>query len=319
MNSQATQTASSLQAAAAQTIAAQQLEASVSAMGQFAQATSAASNANATMMALSANATVTAMCLQATAMAGEAQATAASQVLQATWMAQSAQATAVSQAATASAQAYRPPTQLPPSPEVVERLNFASGATSTYVDGMINEGQTLNFLLRALAGQTMMVSVYSPGYNVYLGIVGLSDGIPLMRTAVEGTEFSGVLAMTQDYQISLFSPDQRSSYTLQVIIPARIQFAPGAISANVDGRVIGGSTNHYLLRANAGQTMSITIFSPKDDLFLTIYGMTDGNPLVRSVSGATSWSGILPGTQDYSIQVVSTGDTSNYTLQVIVQ
>jgi hypothetical protein len=304
---------------AAQTIAAQQLEASASALGQFAQATFAAANANATMMALSANATGTALIQQATILAGAAQATAAAQALQATAMAQAAQATAVSQAATATAQAYQSPLPPPPSPEVMERLSFASGATSTYVDGTINRGQTLNFLLRALAGQTMLATVYSPASNVYLGIVGLSDGIPLMRTAVAGTQFTGNLTATQDYQISLFSPDQRSTYTLQVIIPARIQFAPGAISANVDGRVIGGSTNHYLLRANAGQTMSVTIFSPRNDLFLTIYGMQDGSPLVRSVSGAASWSGVLPGSQDYFIEVVSTGDTSNYTLQVIVQ
>jgi hypothetical protein len=164
----------------------------------------------------------------------------------------------------------------------------------------------------------MLATIYSPNNNVYLGVVGLSDGIPLLRTAAGATQFTGVLPLTQDYRLSLFSPDQKSNYTLQVIIPARIKFAHGTYSASVDGHLQGNTVNYYLLRASAGQTMSVAIFSPHNDVLLTIYGMQDGSPLVRSVSGATTWTGVLPGTQDYMIEAVSVGATTNYTLQVMV-
>ena len=65
--------------------------------------------------------------------------------------------------------------------------------------------------------------------------------------------------------------------------------------------------------------MSVAILSPHNNILLTIYGLQDGNPLVRSVSGATNWTGVLPGTQDYMIEAVATGATSNYIIQVMVQ
>jgi len=319
-----TETAVDLQAAAAQTIAAQQVEFTLTALAQGADVTATAlvQNANTTQTALSEQATMQSLSVNATGTA---------LALDATVAAQAAQATALSLALTATAQAYNPPPP-PPPPTIVPpptsapvppvnatRISFASGATSANVDGSIYQNQLVHYLVRALRGQTMMVSVYSPNNNVYLGIVGLADGIPLIRTAADSTQFTGVLPGTQDYQISLLSPYQNSNYTLQVIIPARIQFAPGAISGSVNGFLNSGEVNYYLANARAGQQMSVSIFSPRNDILLTIYGMEDGSPLIRYVAGQSSWTGILPGTQDYMIEAVSTGPSTNYTVQVTIQ
>ena len=104
-----------------------------------------------------------------------------------------------------------------------------------------------------------------------------------------------------------------------MIIPARIQFAPGAISAVIPGQLAGGEVNYYLAGARGGQTMTVRILSPDNDIFLTIYGMSDGSPLVRAMMGQTAWSGVLPMTQDYMIEAVSTGRASGYSLEVIIQ
>jgi hypothetical protein len=149
-------------------------------------------------------------------------------------------------------------------------------------------------------------------------VTGLSDGVPIVRTAAGSTQFTGILPLTQDYRLTLVSPYQKSTYNMQVIIPVRIEFTPGAFSAIEKGKVIGGSINHYVLKAMAGQTMTVTVFSPHNDIFLTIYGLQDGNPLVRSVAADTSWTGVLPGTQDYMIEAVSVGGSTQYTLQVTV-
>jgi hypothetical protein len=76
----------------------------------------------------------------------------------------------------------------------------------------------------------------------------------------------------------------------------------------------------YLLRAARGQTMTVAVIAPPNTVGLTIYGLDDGNPLVRAVSGATSWTGQLPATQDYVIQVVPAVDAPvNFSVQTTVR
>ena len=198
------------------------------------------------------------------------------------------------------------------------RLSFAPGATSTNLEGQIFGGQAIDYLVRAMANQIMLVYVNSPADNVSLGVSGAQDMTIFLSPAAEVTSFNGVLPATQDYRLTLFSSAQNAPFNLQVIIPARIQFAPGAISASVSGNVQSGSVNHYLLRAMAGQTMNVTILSPGNDVFLTIYGLDDGNPLIRYQSGASNFTGVLLSTQDYMIEAVSVGPATGYTLNVIV-
>lgn len=111
-----------------------------------------------------------------------------------------------------------------------------------------------------------------------------------------------------------------ANFGLNVTIPVRITFAPGAVSAQVQGVTAESRVVTYLLKANGGQTMTVVLNAPPNSAGITIYGMQDGQPLIRSQSGATSWTGQLPMTQDYVIQVVPFGNgTVNYTLNVTVQ
>ena len=54
-------------------------------------------------------------------------------------------------------------------------------------------------------------------------------------------------------------------------------------------------------------------------LLLTVYGVSDGQPIVRSANGATQWSGILPATQDYMIILSAPGHPSLYALQISIK
>ncbi|HEX9075444.1 MAG TPA: hypothetical protein VF932_06670, partial [Anaerolineae bacterium] len=105
-----------------------------------------------------------------------------------------------------------------------------------------------------------------------------------------------------------------------VTIPQRITFEPGGIGAAVTGATNSRRTVTYLLRAARGQTMTVVVNAPPNTVGLTIYGLDDGNPLVRAVSGATSWTGQLPGTQDYVIEVVPAVDAPvNFSVQTTVR
>ena len=199
------------------------------------------------------------------------------------------------------------------------RIQFEPGATSAAVEGRLNAGEVKSYILRALAGQTMMVSLDSPQGDVFLTIYGVDDGQPLVRSAAGATYWQGQLPATQDYMILAVAGGEATNFSLQVIIPYIIKFAPGGTSAVVEGNVRAGSIIRYLLRAQAGQTMTVNITSPNMDVLLTIYGLDDGQPLVRSVSGATSWTGTLPATQDYVIDAVSVGGDTSFTLGVTIK
>lgn len=258
-----------------------------------------------------------------TAQAAEATSQAQSEAGTATTLAQAADATALAWDATSTALAIpptqQPPPPPPPPPPPANRISFASGATSAIVEGSLKKGASIDYALRASAGQTMLVTVYSADNNVFLGVAGVSDGIPMLRTSAGQTQFRSTLPATQDYRLTLAAPYAKANYSLQVIIPARIKFQRGDISASLEGKVIAGNVNSYLIRALGGQTMSVVITSPHNDVLLTIYGFDDGIPLVRYVSGGWEWTGVLHATQDYMIEAVSVGGTTGYTLDVVIQ
>ncbi len=220
------------------------------------------------------------------------------------------------------AAAPRAPTSRPAPPTPVsqaKRINFAAGATSAEVQGQVAAGKINEYVLKALQGQWMMVSIFSPKNDVFLAVTGLTDGQPYLRSAAGATTWQGKLPATQDYSLKAVSSGAAAPYTLQVTILARITFKPGTTGASIDGRLTAQSQNEYTLRALKGQKMTVTIQSPRNDVLLEIYGLEDGQPLVRVPMGATTWTGILPGTQDYSIKAVAVGGPTSYKLNVTVK
>ncbi len=149
-----------------------------------------------------------------------------------------------------------------------------------------------------------------------MSIRGETDGRTLLSADGRAMAFRGPLPRTQDYLIAIYGGLAETQYTLSVVIPRRISFRSGATAARLQGNVGAHTTVTYLARARADQTMTVTITAPTDDVLLTIYGLDDGQPLVRAASGATNWSGTLPATQDYVIMVVGTDAARRYTLDV---
>jgi len=124
-----------------------------------------------------------------------------------------------------------PPTPVPPTPVLATpsastptplpqaiRIQFATGGTSAIIDGDLEAGQTLSYVLKASATQTMNVKISSPNGDVYLGVFGADGTILLVREA-QSTTFSGLLPSTQDYYLSLTASGAATSYSLSVEIP----------------------------------------------------------------------------------------------------
>lgn len=199
----------------------------------------------------------------------------------------------------------------PPQPQPPQRISFAPGATSATVNGTINAGGVVDYVLRAAAGQTMTVNIISPNGDVLLTVVSPS-GIPLKRSADDSPFWTGTLPEDGDYNLKAVSVGAATTYTLEVSVvsgsqppqpaePVRISFAPGATSATVSGVVAMNGTAAYVLRAAQGQTMSITVAGPQDEIALRVTGPTG---LLKD-DLALTWSGVLPATGDYYIDLVS--------------
>jgi hypothetical protein len=100
--------------------------------------------------------------------------------------------------------------------------------------------------------------------------------------------------------------------------PTRIQFAPGAVSATVGGTVVFPNRPQYVLYAFKGQNMTVQIVSPGDAANFSILGVSDGYPMKRFENEDRVWTGSLPTTQDYIIQVAVPSGSAEYSLIVTI-
>ncbi|HUW09871.1 MAG TPA: hypothetical protein VM537_09075 [Anaerolineae bacterium] len=199
------------------------------------------------------------------------------------------------------------------------RIQFAPGATTATVSGHVAQGSIDRYVLRALAEQTAEVLITAPGTDVVLDLMG-ADGAVLQHHTAGQRHWAGRLPSTQDYLVSVVSVGPASSYDLQIRIepltstPTRIQFAAGTTWATMTGDLPRNGSRIYLLRALGGQTMTVGVMSPGNNVGLSIWG-ADGEFLKWHGDATPGWSGLLPATQDYYVEVI-TGEPSEYALTV---
>jgi hypothetical protein len=198
-------------------------------------------------------------------------------------------------------------------------VEMDSGSTDASMDGSVPKDGRVNYLVGAKAGQFMIVKLTSAHPSLHLEIQS-PDGRLLAQAASNLTAWQGVLPAAGDYRISVVAQGGPENFNLNIVIPVQVKFDPGAVSAELKGQVGAHRVNTYLLRALKDQNMMAVVNTPKNDVFLTIYGIEDGQLLVRSEAGATHAVVKLPATQDYMIDLVSAGDTpENYTVTFFVK
>ncbi len=97
--------------------------------------------------------------------------------------------------------------------------------------------------------------------------------------------------------------------------PVRVQFDPGSYSAMLENAVIRGTRDLYLLGAQAGQSMRVTITAIENNAVFDILS-PNGNVLRQE---ALSADVVLPETGDYQIVVGGTRGNATYQLDVSIQ
>jgi len=209
---------------------------------------------------------------------------------------------------------------LPPEPG---RILFEAGRTAATVKGSLEPRASDRYLLHALTGQSLYVSLSSWNQDVMVGIE-TGTGQVLARSE-EGIHFAAVpsLPVTGDYVLTVTSIGGSTTYTLQVMVPPPgedpmpVFFEPSATSATVEGTLWkGGDYASYVLRASQGQQMEMTL-------------LTDGEPVGIWMEGAdgSTWKApfgehvliaLLPTTQDYVIVLLTSPQAAEtpYTLTI---
>jgi hypothetical protein len=162
----------------------------------------------------------------------------------------------------------------------------------------------------------MIVTLDTPDQSAKLSIFGDNDVVLLSQ----GNNWQGTLPSTQDYYFSITGGVSAQTFTLNVNIPARIEFSAGEDQTLLRGQTVGGYSVMYVAYAFSGQQLDVTINTAPEVAALTIWGFSDGQPYARAQNGVTDFSLTLPATQDYIIQVVPQGgNVVNYEVTVMIK
>ena len=207
-------------------------------------------------------------------------------------------------------------------------VNSATGEWFS-TDVPANPNGPADFTLEVAPGTYQIFSSMGSGYAT-------EDGLTLTTVAVEtGQTIANVLvsppgqfecgsmygipASPDGLRPAISGPSQEciATLTLPKTEPTRIEFTPGAVSAQVSDSLGPQGLGQYVLYAMQDQVMTVNLY-PTRPAVLVIWGL-DGTVLISDHAGATTWTGTLPLSQDYYIDVRSqSGETQNYTLGVSI-
>jgi hypothetical protein len=194
---------------------------------------------------------------------------------------------------------------------------FSAGTTAAVESGTIQPGQVQAYTLSAGQNQPMILILDSPNNDVYLG-VSEPNGNVLLDPAKKWTDFQWLLPKTEAYTIQVYGGKTAQDYTLTTKVAQRITFPSGSSSLTLNGSTPKGYVFSYALACQKNQAMTVNLTVSAATVYLDIFGLATGT-LFSSAAQAITWSGSLPATQDYIIEVIPNGQVINYTLKVTVK
>ena len=130
---------------------------------------------------------------------------------------------------------------------VMRPVQFAKGKSGATIKGSITGDQTVDYTLRAAAGQTMTAKL-SGGSSVYHNVLPPgSTGEALFVGSRDGDKSSTTLAVTGEYTIRVYqmgqaaSSGKRSTFTLDVAIVGGAPKAAAAPASSDDDKMVEAS------------------------------------------------------------------------------
>ncbi len=198
------------------------------------------------------------------------------------------------------------------------KITIAPGTTASVMQGTIDgPEQVVTYSLEGKQSQPVILILSSPNNDLTLGIYE-PDGRVLLDPKNKPTRWQGLLPRTEVYTIRVFAGALKEEYSLTAKVAQLVNFAPTASSVTVKGSTARGYVFSYAMNLNANQTMSASLDVPGGAAHLDIFGLSTGS-FLNSVENAATWTGILPQTQAYVVEVIpDNGDVVDYSLVVSV-
>ncbi|HEX8632870.1 MAG TPA: hypothetical protein VF703_01820 [Pyrinomonadaceae bacterium] len=110
------------------------------------------------------------------------------------------------------------------------------------------------------------------------------------------------------------------AFAVQEGVTRRVRFARGRTTTTLKNSVVRGTRDRYLIGARAGQKLTVSINSVERNAAFTIYAPSNDTLEGTSESQEVkSWSGKLPESGDYVIEVGGTRGNATYTLKVAIR
>ncbi len=195
---------------------------------------------------------------------------------------------------------------------------FAPGTTTTEQDGTIQPNQVQTYTVSAGQNQPMLLALNSGNGDVTLG-VSEPDGNKLLDPEKKWMYWEWILPKTELYTIQVYGGASPQTYALSVEVAQLVSFPAGASSVTLSGSTPKGYVFAYALACKANQVMTASLNVPNTTAYIDILGIASGT-LLSPTDQATKWSGTLPSTQDYIIEVIPVnGQVADYTLTVSVK
>lgn len=100
-----------------------------------------------------------------------------------------------------------------------------------------------------------------------------------------------------------------------------IKFTRGASSATVEGSVVRGDRDIYIVHARAGQEISVSVVAFENNAAFSILppGATEPIAGTEEEKDVRSWQGTLPTNGSYRIKVSGTRGNANYKLKISIK
>ena len=219
-----------------------------------------------------------------------------------------------------------PTPAVPPCTSTTQRISIPSSQNNW---GEMPTGCSKSFVVGMRAGQGLSLAYFGYGTQASMMTVRDPSGKIIEGEGAAGTHYYTATS-TGDYTITFQGTGtlmfdiglSASSSTQSTILPTpvtkRISFARGGISATVQGTTGAVDADHWAVAVLGGQTMSINLIVPNGKSGTLVVFGADGTVLLSNRTGMMQWSGLLPKTQDYFIDVRPETGAMSYTLQVTI-
>ena len=208
-----------------------------------------------------------------------------------------------------------------------ERITVAPNAASATVSGLINGNDPKEYVLQALAGQTVIVFPNAGSSSIQVTISGQDNTVP--EHVVNGNMVTAVVPTTQDYFLTLAAQADavNLNYTMTILVVVatpppgaeRLTFTAGSATTRINSVLADNGSKTYVAWAEAGQSLLIDMEPAGSGVTISVRGAD--NAILGWVPAGVPFSAVLPTSQNYFIDLVAPTDAGamDYVMTVTIQ